>query len=184
MTLNLPLFYFTYFTMVFVLSILMNSLFLRFSRTLGIRKDENIIRWSDVTKPAIGGITFYITFLLSLIVYSLFFAQTAVLLHSETLGLLAACTIAFLMGLADDAYDTNPILKFSTQVFCAIILIYSGIYIQLFQNVYFNYLITIYGYPRRYCNHHICNAYRACHYICVSYSYAGKRFLYMRLPVV
>jgi len=143
MTLNLPLFYFTYFTLVFVLSILMNSLFLRFSKTLGIRKDDNIVRWSDVTKPAIGGITFYITFLLSLIVYSLFFAQTAVLLHSETLGLLAACTIAFLMGLADDAYDTNPILKFSTQVFCAIILIYSGIYIQLFQNVYFNYLLTM-----------------------------------------
>src|SRR5581483_4702801 len=142
-TLNLPLFYFTYFTLVFVLSILMNSLFLRFSRTLGIRKNETIVRWSDIPKPAIGGITFYITFLLSLIVYSLFFAPTAVLLHSETLGLLAACTLAFLMGLADDAYDTNPLLKFSSQVFCAFILIYSGIYIQLFQNIYFNYLLTM-----------------------------------------
>lgn len=143
MALNLPLFYFTYFTLVFVLSILMNSLFLRFSRTLGMRKSENIIRWSDISKPAMGGITFFIIFLLSLIVYSLFFAPTMVLLHSETLGILAACTVAFLMGLADDAYDTNPILKFSTQVFCGIILIYSGIYIHLFNNVYFNYLLTM-----------------------------------------
>jgi UDP-GlcNAc:undecaprenyl-phosphate GlcNAc-1-phosphate transferase len=142
-TLNLPLFYFTYFTMVFVLSILMNSLFLRFSRTLSGHKNETMVRWSDIAKPAIGGITFYITFLLTLIVYSLFFAPAAILLHAETLGLLGACTLAFLMGLADDAYDTNPLLKFSSQVFCAIILIYSGIYIQLFQNIYFNYLLTM-----------------------------------------
>lgn len=47
------------------------------------------------------------------------------------------------MGLADDAYDTNPVLKFSAQVFCGIILIYTHIYIQLFQNVYLNYLLTM-----------------------------------------
>jgi len=143
MSLNLPLFYFTYFTLVFVLSVLMNSLFLKFTRTLGMRKTENVVRWSDVSKPAIGGITFYITFLFSLIVYSLFFAPTEILLHSEILGLLTACTLAFLMGLADDAYDTNPLLKFSTQIFCGIILIYCGIYIQLFQNVYLNYVVTM-----------------------------------------
>jgi len=143
MSLNIPLFYFTYFTLVFVLSILMNSLFLKFSRTLGIRKTESIIRWSDIYKPALGGITFYITFLLSLIIFSLFFEQTTILLHAETLGLLATCTIAFLMGLADDAYDTNPILKFSAQVFCGIILIYSGIYIKIFPNIYLDYILTM-----------------------------------------
>jgi UDP-GlcNAc:undecaprenyl-phosphate/decaprenyl-phosphate GlcNAc-1-phosphate transferase len=141
--LNLPLFYFTYFTIVFVLSILMNGLFLRFSRTLGVRKSEGTIRWSEVYKPALGGITFYIVFLLSLITYSLFFSSSQFLMHSEVLGLLAAGTISFLMGLADDAYDTNPILKFSTQVFCGIILIYSGICIQVFPNIYFNYIVTM-----------------------------------------
>ncbi|MGP8217714.1 MAG: MraY family glycosyltransferase [Bacteroidia bacterium] len=108
-----------------------------------MRKSENIIRWSDIHKPALGGITFFITFLLSLIIFPLFFESSKILLHSETLGLLAACTVAFLMGLADDAYDTNPVLKFSGQVFCGIILIYSHIYIQLFQNIYFNYFITM-----------------------------------------
>jgi UDP-GlcNAc:undecaprenyl-phosphate GlcNAc-1-phosphate transferase len=121
----------------------MNSLFLRFSRTLGIRKSENIVRWSDVYKPALGGITFYIVFLFSLITYSLFFQPTTVLLHSETLGIFCACTIAFLMGLADDAYDTNPMLKFSSQVFCGIIMIYSGIYIHTFENIYIDYLVTM-----------------------------------------
>jgi hypothetical protein len=56
--LNLPLFYFTYFTMVFILSILLNGLFLRFSKTLGVRKSEGTIRWSEIHKPALGGITF------------------------------------------------------------------------------------------------------------------------------
>lgn len=143
MSLNQPLFYFSYFILVFVLSILLNGLFLKFSRTLGIRKSENIIRFSDVYKPALGGITFFIVFLLSLIVYSLFFESSKVLLHSETLGILLACTCAFLMGLADDAYDTNPVLKFSAQVFCGIILIYSHIYIQLFENIYLDYLLTM-----------------------------------------
>ncbi|NNM94816.1 MAG: hypothetical protein HKL88_05050, partial [Bacteroidia bacterium] len=108
MSSNLPLFYFTFFGVVFGLSILLNSLFLKFSGTLGIRKGENIIRWSATSKPAMGGITFYITFLFSIIVYSLFFQPTTVLLQSEMIGLLCSCTVAFLMGLADDAYDTNP----------------------------------------------------------------------------
>lgn len=140
---NLPLFYFTYFTLVFVFSILMNGLFLRFSKTLGVRKNAGTIRWSDIHKPALGGITFYITFLLSLITSSLFLNASEFLMHSEILGLLAACTIAFLMGLADDAYDTNPILKFSTQVVCGIVLIYSGIYIQVFNNIYLDYVVTM-----------------------------------------
>ena len=121
----------------------MNGLFLRFSKTLGVRKNAGSIRWSDVHKPALGGITFYITFLLSLITSSLFLNSPQFLMHSEILGLLAACTIAFLMGLADDAYDTNPILKFSTQVFCGIVLIYSGIYIQVFNNIYLDYVVTM-----------------------------------------
>lgn len=140
---NLPLFYFTYFTLVFVFSILMNGLFLRFSKTLGVRKNAGTIRWSEVHKPALGGITFYITFLLSLITSSLLLDSSQLLMHSEVLGLLAACTIAFLMGLADDAYDTNPILKFSAQIFCGVVLIYSGIYIQVFNDIYLDYVITM-----------------------------------------
>lgn len=110
---------------------------------MGVRKSEGTIRWSEVHKPALGGITFYITFLIALITYSLFFSASQFLMHTEIIGLLAACTIAFMMGLADDAYDTNPILKFSTQVLCGIILIYAGIYVQVFSNIYLNYIVTM-----------------------------------------
>ncbi|NNM95277.1 MAG: undecaprenyl/decaprenyl-phosphate alpha-N-acetylglucosaminyl 1-phosphate transferase, partial [Bacteroidia bacterium] len=50
---------------------------------------------------------------------------------------------AFLMGLADDAYDTNPMLKFSSQAFCGIIFIFCGISINIFSNMYLNYCITM-----------------------------------------
>ncbi|MBK9628064.1 MAG: hypothetical protein IPO56_10290 [Flavobacteriales bacterium] len=43
-----------------------------------------------------------------------------------SLGLLAATSLGFLMGLADDAYNTNPVLKFLAQVACGGILIASG----------------------------------------------------------
>lgn len=73
----------------------------------------------------------------------MFFQPTTVLLHSQMIGLLCTCTVAFLMGLADDAYDTNPMLKFSSQVFCGVILIFCGIYINIFPNMYLNYFITM-----------------------------------------
>ena len=47
------------------------------------------------------------------------------------------------MGLADDAYNTKPLLKFSVQVLCAIILIATGTYIHLFGNIYLDYFITL-----------------------------------------
>ena len=48
-------------------AILINSIMLRFVKTLGIRNEkETVIRWSDQVKPAIGGLGFYIVFLLSI----------------------------------------------------------------------------------------------------------------------
>lgn len=136
-------FYFTYFALVFTVSILMNNLFLRFSKTLGMRRDSDTVRWSSVHKPAVGGIAFYIIFLLSLTSISLFFNSPQFLMHSEIIGLLTASTIAFLIGLADDAYDTRPVLKFSAQVLCGIVLIYSGVYIHVFDNNLLNYAVTM-----------------------------------------
>jgi len=138
-----PLFYVTYFVLVFIFSNVINHLFLRFSRTLGMRRSSDAIRWSDTHKPAVGGIAFYIIFLLSLTTASLFFNTPQFLIQPEIIGLLAACTVAFLIGLADDAYDTHPVLKFSAQVLCAMVLIYSGIYIQIFDNIYLNYALTM-----------------------------------------
>ena len=60
--------YITYFILLTFFSLMVNALFLRFFKTLGIRSNtgETIIRWGTLSKPAIGGITFYIMFLLQI----------------------------------------------------------------------------------------------------------------------
>lgn len=141
----LILIYGAFFVGTMVFALLLNSLLLKFSKTLGARNNgENLIRWNSETKPALGGISFYVIFLFSFALYSIFFNGTEVLNNKRTLGLLACCSLAFLAGLADDAYNTKPFLKFSAQLSCAIILIFSDTYIQLFENTILNYTLTIF----------------------------------------
>lgn len=47
------------------------------------------------------------------------------------------------MGLADDAYDTKPLIKSLTQFVCALILILTGTRIECFENELLNYTLTI-----------------------------------------
>lgn len=137
-------FYLIFFIASFLFSFLINSLFLRFSRTLGIRDNkETIIRWASTSKPAFGGISFYIGFLISFASYSIFFEAQDVLLNKKIVGLLGTVTLAFMMGLADDAYNTRPFFKLFIQLLCGAILCYSGIHIDIFSDMSWNYLVTI-----------------------------------------
>jgi len=137
-------FYLGFLAASFIFSFLINSLFLRFSKTLGIRdKQETVIRWASTSKPAFGGISFYIVFLISFASYSIFFQAQEVLLNKKIVGLLGTATLAFMMGLADDAYNTKPFLKLFVQVLCGVVLCYSGIHIGIFQNMSLNYLLTV-----------------------------------------
>jgi len=125
-------------------SILINSIMLRFVKTLGIRNDsETVIRWSGQVKPALGGLTFYIIFLLSIILHSFIFSYSGSNIDFKFTGIVGATSLGFLMGLSDDAYNTRPVLKFLTQVLCGIILIYSGTFINIFESNILNYSITI-----------------------------------------
>lgn len=134
-----------YFTGMFGLSLLINNLFLKFSKTLGIRNNnETIVRWGSLSKPSFGGISFYLSFLISFIVYFLLFDQNEEVQNKRLIGLFIACSLAFLMGLADDAYNTRPLLKFFAQVACGIILIMSDKYIIFFDNPAWNYLLTLF----------------------------------------
>jgi len=127
-----------------VLSILINALFLKFASSLGIRNSsETTIRWSTQVKPALGGISFFLIFLISVAIYPIFFEQHTVF-NKQVLGILAAATLAFLLGLSDDAYNTRPLLKLMIQIICSIILVYSGTYINIFNTNYLNYAITIF----------------------------------------
>ena len=105
--------------------------------------DESIVRWETKSKPAFGGISFYIIFLLSISVYSIFSNDNAIFQKKQFLGLLLSTSLGFIVGLADDAYNTRPYLKFLAQVVCGLILIFSGTYITFFSNDYLNYALTI-----------------------------------------
>lgn len=142
---NLTLAYLTFFVITAMFSFLINRLFLKFSRTLGMRNEaDGSIRWDENSKPSFGGISFYILFLLSISCFSILFDGGAMIDNKQLVGLIVATTMAFLMGLADDAYNTIPVLKFSTQVCCGLILIYSGIYVELFGSPALNYTFTIF----------------------------------------
>lgn len=127
----------------FVTSLLINYILLKFAKTLGIRsKTNNEIRWDPNHKPALGGISFYLNFLFSFVFFALInpdFNST----KWHVFGILLAGSLAFLMGLSDDAFNTQPLLKLITQIVCALILVYSGVYIRIFENALMNYAVTI-----------------------------------------
>lgn len=128
-----------------VFSLLIDSLFMRFASNLGIReKDQPLMRWSSSAKPAFGGIGFFILFLVSFTLYGVLFpGRSQEALRPDLLGLLAATSLGFLMGLADDAYNTRPLLKLLVQVACAVILIASGTCIDVFDNEWADRALTV-----------------------------------------
>jgi UDP-GlcNAc:undecaprenyl-phosphate GlcNAc-1-phosphate transferase len=128
-----------------VFSILVNSLFMRFARTLGIRgTDHMLIRWSSTAKPAFGGIGFFMLFLVSFTLHGVVFpGRAGTTLRPELFGLVASTSLGFLMGLADDAYNTRPLLKLLVQVACGVILVVSGTSINLLGSVWADNLLTI-----------------------------------------
>jgi UDP-GlcNAc:undecaprenyl-phosphate GlcNAc-1-phosphate transferase len=145
MELNFTIQIILYILGILIFSILINGILLKFSLNLGERKVENQVRWSSTRKPAFGGISFFIIFLISAVV-ALFMSYEN--LDNEigisTIGFFGATSAGFLMGLADDSYNTKPLLKFSVQFLCGIILVFTENSIELFDNDYLNGLLTIF----------------------------------------
>jgi UDP-GlcNAc:undecaprenyl-phosphate GlcNAc-1-phosphate transferase len=129
-----------------VFSWLLNRILLRLSVGLGSnRQSEQVVRWASTSKPTIGGISFFITFLLASVVY--FIVSRGSHAGSQEmmpfLILLGVVTLGFLIGLHDDAFNTRPLLKFSGQMSCAIIMIAFNQHIQLFDFWPVDYFLTI-----------------------------------------
>ncbi len=128
----------------FLISFLCNGLLLRFSRSLGIRnKNDVTIRWSNESKPSLGGISFFIVFVFSAIGYSIVYYEINIFHKIEYIGLFVGGCIAFLMGLADDAYNTQPLGKLFIQISCGIILIATRTEIELFHNHWIDGVVTV-----------------------------------------
>ena len=142
---NPYLIYIVFFIASLAFSLLINRFLLKFSRNLGIRNTtDTIIRWSSTSKPSLGGITFYIIFLFSVIIISFLIPAVETFFNLKTLGILLVVTIGFLTGLFDDAYNTRPWIKFLSQVLCGVILIATGTWINIFDQLWINYFLTIF----------------------------------------
>jgi UDP-GlcNAc:undecaprenyl-phosphate/decaprenyl-phosphate GlcNAc-1-phosphate transferase len=136
--------YTTFFSLIIIFSLLINRLFLRFSISLGIRNGDTApVRWSPQSKPSVGGMGFYIIFLFSITTYFILFEGTENIVDIKFLGILAAITLAFIIGLADDAYNTNPLAKFMGQLVCGVIISFTGTNIEIFDSVLLNSLMTV-----------------------------------------
>ena len=143
---NISLFVVLMIVITFTFSILINSILLKFSQNLGVRQKETNgeIRWNPSIKPSMGGISFFVVFLITFIVLSFINnSQPIAFDHLKIIGVFVVCTIAFIMGLADDAYNTQPLLKFVTQLICGLVLYFTGTKIMVFTTEAFNFSLTL-----------------------------------------
>jgi UDP-GlcNAc:undecaprenyl-phosphate GlcNAc-1-phosphate transferase len=136
-----------YFIFCVIFSYGTNYLFLKFSKSLGVRNNEELdqVRWTKEVKPSLGGLSFFLIFLIS-ISFIGFISNSGEMLvkNQQFIGILAATTLGFIIGLADDSYNTNPLVKFIGQLTCAFILIFANVYIVATGNYAIDYLITIF----------------------------------------
>ncbi len=135
--------YLVFFVGTLAFSFLINLILLRFINKLGMKNQNGSERWAKQVKPAIGGISFYIIFLLSLALFPQVFETGYVFFDLKTIGVVLACTAGFLVGLTDDAYHTKPIFKSLTQIAVGILLIFTGTQIHLFEIDFLDKAITL-----------------------------------------
>jgi len=129
-----------------VLSSVLNFVLLKWTKTLGRKNEVNQseIRWSDDYKPAIGGISFFIVFLIAYLAYFFLFEDRSQSPSSVELAMIAIVTLGFFTGLVDDAFNTVPWLKFVAQLTCGLILIITDIQIDFFGNYYLDAALTVF----------------------------------------
>ncbi|MBU2018885.1 MAG: undecaprenyl/decaprenyl-phosphate alpha-N-acetylglucosaminyl 1-phosphate transferase, partial [Bacteroidetes bacterium] len=127
-----------------LLSFLSNFLVLNFAKTLGIRNMNNVsIRWSNESKPSLGGVSMYVVFLFTGLILAI--TQIEFIEHNqiEYMGLFIAASMAFFMGIADDAYDTKPWMKLAIQVTCGVVLALTNNYLIVSPSMFFNQILTV-----------------------------------------
>ncbi|PWH85168.1 glycosyltransferase family 4 protein [Brumimicrobium oceani] len=144
MKLSLITEYAVYLIGAFLFSFIINKLVLRFAKSLGIRnKNDVVVRWSNTSKPSLGGISLYFTFIVSAVSYAVVTSNNNIFDNTEFIGLISAATLAFGIGVADDAYNTKPLLKLLGQILCGVIFVYSNNAIDIFHLPMVDGFITV-----------------------------------------
>ncbi len=131
---------------IFITSLLIsfgvNTFLMRYASHL-FRKalPENTVRFDVNRKPAMGGISFFVSFLFGIIAYLLFF-NTEITNKFAISAVIIAVSMGFVLGLYDDLRNSPVWVKLFAQLFTAIILIVSGISIDLFHIQWLDYILT------------------------------------------
>ncbi len=135
----------SYFFIAVLLSLAINYLLLKFSFNLGSRNNIAFrqVRWTSHVKPSVGGISFFIIFLLSWGVYGFISQEKTTTPDNQVIGIVAATSLGFLAGLYDDAFNTNPLLKFILQLACGIILVSFNVKINISNVELINIFFTL-----------------------------------------
>jgi UDP-GlcNAc:undecaprenyl-phosphate GlcNAc-1-phosphate transferase len=136
------------FSISFLISTTVNWVLLNYSINLGIRnisaKEE--IRWQK-HKSSIGGLSFYIVFLIFYAILSNLILVNAIPNASfdfyRDVSLMSAASIGFFIGLIDDARNTNPLLKLLGQIICGVTLVCFNQIIPISPNLFWNSFFTI-----------------------------------------
>ncbi|MBU3658547.1 MAG: undecaprenyl/decaprenyl-phosphate alpha-N-acetylglucosaminyl 1-phosphate transferase [Flavobacteriales bacterium] len=125
--------YLIFFSGSLIISLIVNLLLLKFSQNLGIRnKNDVTVRWSSTSKPSLGGISLFLGFLFSTFMYLILDPKSELFSNMSYVGLFISASLAFMMGLADDAYNTKPLFKLAIQILCGLIFIWTDTKIDLF----------------------------------------------------
>lgn len=125
--------YLIFFSGSLIISLIVNLLLLKFSQNLGIRnKNDVTVRWSSTSKPSLGGISLFLGFLFSTFMYLILVPKSELFSNLSYVGLFISASLAFMMGLADDAYNTKPLFKLAIQILCGLIFIWTDTKIDLF----------------------------------------------------
>ncbi len=136
--------YFIFFTGSLIISLVVNLLLLKFSQNLGIRNKNDVsVRWSSTSKPSLGGVSLFLGFLFSSFMYLILDPKSELFSNISYLGLFISASLAFMMGLADDAYDTKPLFKLAIQILCGLIFVWTDTKIELFHISILDQIFTV-----------------------------------------
>lgn len=137
--------YVLFFAAGIVIALIVNILLLQFSASLGIRnKNDVVVRWSNQSKPSLGGVSFFVVFFFIFLAYQIIYsAKENIFENNEFIGLLLGGIVAFGMGLSDDAYNTKPLFKLAMQILSGVIICFFGLTINLTPYNFVNWTLTI-----------------------------------------
>ncbi len=88
--------------------------------------------------PLLGGAAIYAAFILALLLFGDRFYV------SQVVGICLGATLVSFLGIWDDRNGLRPAIKLGGQILAALILVVSGVQVQLFPNVWANVALTLF----------------------------------------